>query len=209
MAEAREKAHELFRRAQELDPRLADAYVFAAYPYLHQQDLSSAGRMASKAESLAPDSPRVHQLYAYLAKRRGDYPQVIQRCRRVLETTDQRVLHAHAHAELARAYAKLERHGLAERSYLEVIEREPRSAWAHVNYSRFLTSVDRFDEAIAEARKALELMDFVRGHEMLAHAYYSKGAHLYWDVGQREEAAPWFRRATRENPRNANAFYAL
>jgi hypothetical protein len=52
-------------------------------------------------------------------------------------------------------------------------------------------------------------MDFVRGHEMLAYAYYSTGAHLYWDLEQPDEAAPWFARALEENPRSANTYYAL
>ncbi len=208
-SEAREKAHEMFRKARELDPDLPDAYLFAAYPYLYQKDVEGAERMARKAESLAPNSPRVHLLYAHMAKRHGDHAEVVRRCTRVLETTDQPLLISFAHEALARAYSKLERYGLAEISYRKVIELRPASAWGHSNYSRFLASVDRFDEAIAEARKALLLMNFVRGHEMLAHAYYSKGAHLYWDLKQREDAGPWFAGAIEENPRSANAHYGL
>ncbi len=208
-AEGDAKALELFGRAQEIDPGLLDAWVFAAYPYAHQRDFASATRMALQAESLAPDSPRLHLLYAYLAKKRGDHDEVIRRCRRALETTDDRLLISFAHADLARTYAKLERPDLAERSYLAVIELRPDSAWAHTNYSRFLSSQDRFDAAIAEARRGLEIMDFVRGDEMLAHAYYSKGAHLYWDLKRKEEAAPWFAKAIEENPRSANALYGL
>ncbi len=202
-------AHELFRKAQQLDPELSDAYLFEAYPYLHQRDLENAERLARKAESLAPDSPRLHLLYASLAKRRKDYAEVVRRCTRALETTDQPLLRSHAYAELARTYSKLAQHELAEDAYRKVIELRPGSAWSHSNYSRFLSQSDRFEEAIAEARRALELMDFVRGHEMLAHAYYSKGAHLYWDLKQREDAGPWFARAIEENPRSANAHYGL
>ena len=205
------KAHALFRKAQELDPELPDAYLFAAYPYLHQRprDFENGARMVGKAESLAPDSPRVHLLYAYMAERRKNHAEVIRHCTRVLETTEQPLLLSFAHADLARAYSKLERYDLAEISYRKVIELRPASAWGHSNYSRFLASVDRFDEAIAEARKALALMNFVRGHEMLAYAYYSKGAHLYWDLKQREDAGPWFARAIEANPRSANAHYGL
>ena len=76
------------------------------------------------------------------------------------------------------------------------IEAQPDVAWYLGDYSRFLLYVRHdYDSAIKYAEKALEIMDYGKGRQYLALAYYGKWAKLGEDPSTKEEAITYFQNA--------------
>ena len=111
---------------------------------------------------------------------------------------------------LSSAYQRLKKYDLADHSYQEIINIEPKSPWARVNYSSFLLKYKKdYDKAIIQGKIALELMDFGMGHKVLGEAYYAKAAQLHWEKKQYEESIKYFLFAIEHDPYNSNALYGL
>jgi len=81
---------------------------------------------------------------------------------------------ADAHLALAGVYHSIEFDWEeAEREYKQAIQLAPNNATAHGSYAAYLGSMGRFDEALAEARKADELMPSHDTDFVLARIHYS------------------------------------
>ncbi|HEV3468036.1 MAG TPA: tetratricopeptide repeat protein [Pyrinomonadaceae bacterium] len=81
---------------------------------------------------------------------------------------------AEAHRALAGLYYNIEYDWeKAEREYKLVLHLAPDSAAGHLGYAAYLASMGRFDEALAEAKRADELTPSTAADIVLARIYYS------------------------------------
>ncbi len=207
---ALDQSRHFFDLAISLSPKSFDAYFYGAYPYIFSKDFNKARVMAEKAQSLLPGSGKVDLLFAEIAKKEGDLDTVIEKAKRALQKDPGRKITRDAYALLSSAYKRQKKFKLAEKSYLKVIELDPESPWAKINYSNFLWKyIKNYDQAIEQGEKALALMDFGMGHKVLSDAYYAKAAQLHWDEKKYQDSKEYFQKSIEHNPENANAYYGL
>jgi tetratricopeptide (TPR) repeat protein len=203
------EAHSHFNKALSIDPKLFDAWFYGAYPYLYEKKYPEAKALAQKALAIDPDSPKVDLLYAAIAKGENDPNEVERRSRHVLERATDNKLIESAYSLLSWAYQEQKQYDLAEKAYQKIIELDAASPWAKINYSSFLCSLGKYDEAIDYGKQALAIMDFGMGHNVLALALCGKGGDLYWKEKRPEEAKGFFEEAIQHDPDNADAYYGL
>jgi TolB-like protein/Flp pilus assembly protein TadD len=114
---------------------------------------------------------------------------------------DPQLAEAHAVLAMVRLSYRWDRAG-AEREIQEAIRLNPSSALAHQYYSTALTTMGRFDEAVAESRRALEL------DPLSAPASTTLGIR-YWYAGRLAEAMIQFSKTIDANPEFAIAHWGL
>jgi serine/threonine protein kinase/Tfp pilus assembly protein PilF len=127
--EEMEKGLDYFQQAIEEDPTYALAYVGKADCYILLAD------------------------YAYLSSKEA-FPKAREAAEKALEMDDTL---AGAYASLG--YVKFKYDWAwagAERDFKRAIELDPNYAYAHINYSLYLSEMGRHDEAIKEAKRGLE-----------------------------------------------------
>jgi TolB-like protein/Tfp pilus assembly protein PilF len=127
--EEMEKGLDYFQQAIEEDPTYALAYVGKADCYIFLAD------------------------YAYLSSKEA-FPKAREAAEKALEMDDTL---AGAYASLG--YVKFKYDWAwagAERDFKRAIELDPNYAYAHINYSLYLSEMGRHDEAIKEAKRGLE-----------------------------------------------------
>lgn len=207
--ESLREAHSCFSKAISIDPHLFDAYYYGAYPYMYENNFVQAKAMASKCQEIDPNSPKVDILYAEIAKSESDSSEVERRAKRVIGSTSDKKLRIDAYSLLTWVYQVRNQNDLADTAYQKIIEQDPASPWAKINYSSFLTSRGRYDDAISYGKQALDIMDFGMGHNVLGQALYRKGVDLYWKEERPEEAKIYFEDSTRHDSENADAYYGL
>jgi eukaryotic-like serine/threonine-protein kinase len=128
-ADAR-KAIEYFEQAIRLDPNFAAAYSGMASAYL-------------ALGLLGADSPR------------EEFEKALETVKKALELNNEL---SEAHAVFGQLKARYEwDFAGAEKELLRAIELEPNSDRAHNGYANYLTTVGRFDEAIAQIKIALDI----------------------------------------------------
>lgn len=206
------KAQQLVNRALKISPHFADGHILGAYAFIVDKTpkgMRQAKQMAARGAELAADSPRVDLLYARIAKAEGDWDEVLRRANRVLAKANDPNLIRMGHDYLVDVYRHRKQYDLAEKSFRTVLELDPDSPWAQINYASFLNARERYDEAIQHGEKALAIMDFGMAHHVLGKAYYKKGSALLWQEKRHEEAKKCFVLAIRHDPANANAHYGL
>jgi TolB-like protein/Tfp pilus assembly protein PilF len=204
-AERLDAAERYFKRAIELDPDYALAYVGLADTYALQQEYSDLvleeawelrQQLVDKALELDPDSGEAHTNRADLLSEKQDFD-------------------------------------AAERAYLKAIDLNPNYATAHHWYSRLLRRLGRFEEALTQIRVAAELdpmapiiqvsvaesvWDTGRVEEALSMArrniernpefpnHYALMAAFQRSLGNLGQAMIWTHEATRRNP-EGNRFW--
>jgi serine/threonine protein kinase/tetratricopeptide (TPR) repeat protein len=137
------KSLDYFQQAIEKDPGYAEAYTALAFTHL-----SMGGGLVPPQEALQKAKPAVAK---------------------ALELDDNL---AEAHAVLGWIKAGYEWDWAgAEREYKRAIELNPSSQMAHDGYSYYLAWLGRFDEAIAEAKRAFELQPLSRIGLAAAYAF--------------------------------------
>jgi tetratricopeptide (TPR) repeat protein len=72
-----------FRKATEIDPNLADAFVNLGAAYMEKHDYSSAIAPLRRALELSPDLPAAHQLIGYALLAQGYAAEAIPHLQRV------------------------------------------------------------------------------------------------------------------------------
>lgn len=205
-----EQAKEYFKKAININPEFFDAYYYGAYPYLFSKEYDIARQMVREAEKIRPKSPKVDLLFAKISEGEKDYKEVIKRAKLAISKKPEKKILSDAYSVLSCAYIMQKKYDLAENVYQSIIEIEPNSPWARVNYSSFLRKHRKnYDKAIDQGKIALELMDFGMGHKVLGDAYYRKAAHLHWNKKQRDESRKYFLLAIDHNPYNSYAYYGL
>lgn len=202
-------SREYFAAALEIDATAFDAYFYRTYAHLFSKDIERAREDAARARELDSDSPRSDILFADIAIREKDYDEAETMAKSIIERTSDTKLLGDAYAVLTRVYKARKQYDLAAKTYLQIIELYPNSPWALINYSKFLSDRDAYDEAIEYGEKALALMDFGMGHRVLADAYYAKGYDLHWGQDKYEAAKPYFAGAIEHDADHANAHYGL
>jgi serine/threonine protein kinase/tetratricopeptide (TPR) repeat protein len=141
--EGSRKSLDYFQQAIEKDPGYAEAYTALAFTHL-----SMGGGLVPPQEALQKAKPAVAK---------------------ALELDDNL---AEAHAVLGWIKASYEWDWAgAEREYKRAIELNPSSQMAHDGYSYYLAWLGRFDEAIAEAKRAFELQPLSRIGLAAAYAF--------------------------------------
>lgn len=172
--DALERAAEYFERAVEADPEFAWAHaglsetLWWLYRFSKDSDqLEQALREARQALKLDPEQVQVPVTQARIAMAQGDPAEAV----RILEET--RARHPSLdllHKELALAYEKQGRLGLAAESYQSAIELRP-EYWSHWNeLGSFYLSQQELDPAEEALERATELagQDIVWPRENLA-----------------------------------------
>ena len=205
-----EQSNDYFEKAITISPSFFDAYYYGAYPYLFSKDYEKAKQMVNQAQKLSPESAKVDILLGQISKKENNYNAVVKYASLALgKSSDNKIL-TDAHSLLSGAYKKQNKYALAENSYQTIIEIEPNSAWARINYSGFLRKyIKNYDKATEQGKLALELMDFGMGHKVLGDAYYAKAAQLHWKKKEYDKSKKYFLLAIDKNPSKANAYYGL
>jgi TolB-like protein/Tfp pilus assembly protein PilF len=129
--EGAKKARDYYEEATKKDPEYAAAYVGLAKSYY---------QLGSETGSISP---------------REAFPQAKRAIERALEI-DKTLSDAHTALGLIKLYYDWDWQG-AEVEFKRGIELNPNSAVAHDDYSLYLATVGRLEEAIAEVKRALEL----------------------------------------------------
>jgi len=203
------EAHSHFEKALRADPNFFDAWYYGAYPYIYEKKYVQAKVMAEKALAINPDSPKVDLLFADIAQGEGDTGEVERRSTNVIAKASDNFLLTSAYSNLTWVYWVRKEYDLADKAYQKIIELEPASPWAKINYSSFLVSIESYDKAIDYGKQALKLMDFGMGHNILGQALCGKGIYLYWKENRPDEAKGFFEEAVQHDPDNADAYYGL
>ncbi len=205
------RARQYFRQAISIKPNFSDAYLYGAYAHAFSKKYDFAQKLANKARQLSPNSARVDILFAHLAKIHKDYAAIIQYAQAAIskEPNNNAIL-SKAYNNLSKAYKGLKDYAKADSIYKKIIELDPESAWARINYSSFLTkNLKNYDEAIEQGKIALELAEIGMAHKVLGKAYYEKAAQLHWDEKQYEASLLYFKHSTEQYAYDSNAWYGL
>jgi tetratricopeptide (TPR) repeat protein len=170
-----ENAAELFREAINLDPQFAPAYAGLADSYI-----------AMGMYNIMPPMEKFERGFAYA---------------RAAVRLDPTLVEAHT----SKAYAHMcygWNWGEAERAFRKAIEINPNYAPAHQGYAHLLSALGRFDEAVVEIQRALDL-DRV---SVFANTVY--GFILYY-ARRYEDSRRQFYRARNLNSHFDAAYYGL
>lgn len=154
--EAMPKAAEAARKALELDPGLAEAHAYIGWvQFAYEWNWATAEEEFRRAIEAQPNSATGHQFYCLFLMAMGRWDEGIAEGRRAVELDplSPEVTTMFAYGLLARdpdrAIAQLR----------ESVEMEPQYWYSRVILARAYASVDRFDEAIAEAQAARAIED--------------------------------------------------
>ena len=148
---------------RDVDQRAYEAYLRGRF-HLERDELDRALAMFEQASRIAPDwAPPYVGLAQYYASLpfSADVPpaQVLPKARAALVQAlelDETLAEAHATIAYIRAYYEWDWRA-AEQEFRRALELRPNYADAYFSYSRFLASRRRFDEAIAQLGRAVEL----------------------------------------------------
>lgn len=175
--ESGRKAIEYFTRAIAVDPNYARAYVGLADAYW----------------LLGAPGWEVEQPATVLQKAQASAERAL--------ALDPQLAEAHGVLAMIRLSYRWDREG-AEQEIREALRINPSSAQAHQYYSTALTTMGRFDEAIAEAQRALEL------DPLSAPASTTLGIR-YLYAGRTKEAAEQFLKTLETSPEFSVAHWGL
>lgn len=204
-----EKATQELELALQYKPSWGKAYVLLGNIKYLRNDLISAIELFKKAEALGTDYKWLYidwgNTLVALNDLKGAEIQLNKvRTRKDLSNKELSGLNE----ALIEVYSRQGRAAEANQVYKDDIALYPSSAWKHGNYADFLLlGLGLPDESIAEANKALQLMDYGAGHYVLGRAQYAKWAQL--KDKSPAEANEYFRRAQENAPDLAWVFPLL
>jgi WD40 repeat protein/Tfp pilus assembly protein PilF len=200
-------AHVHFDRALEIDPKLADAYVWKGFAYRFQKKPDLAREMAKKADALEPSSARAALLLAEMSVDTRDYDDAMRRVRAVIEGPHDPKLRSQAYSVLADVYRVIRDWEGMHLCYQSQINLEPQHPWPKGNYAAFLVRRGETDRAIEMAKAALEQMSYPAAQETLAKAYAQR-ATARVEAGKLDEAGVAAAEALKVDPTCAEAHLA-
>jgi len=137
--EARDKAESSYRRAIELDPRLACAYTNLGNMRYRAGAAEDARVLYEKALELEPDQPEAHYNLGFLSFEEGEPADAIPRFERAIELDPD---FGDAHFNLAMALEEVGRMESARPHFAAYLALEPEGPWAELA-RRHLTRPDR------------------------------------------------------------------
>lgn len=196
-----EQAEAALRRAIQINPRFGEGYVLLGNIQLNQTRLDEAAKSLARADELGTDDPWLQVNWARVESARGNYAAANQHAERVLSSsTANKGARGQAYAALTDGYQHTGEYDKAVALYEERIQLEPDDAWLRGNFAAFLNAtLGRNDEAIAQARAALQIMDYGVGERTLAMALYGKWADLVAQ-GKAKEGQKYFKEASEIYP---------
>jgi len=197
------EAHNYFKKAIELDPGFALAYVGHADSYILQVDngnlnpkkaLELAAPLIDKALELNDQTGEAYATLALSATYLKDYDTANAAFQRALEMDPNYVSTHHWYSNFLRDNGFYDA-GMKE--IKDAIRLDPLSAVLQVNLGTVLFELGRPEEALAQFKKVIEMdVDFPL-------PYWCIGG-IYWTYfGELDEALIWFKEALERNPGNA------
>ena len=209
-----------FRKATELDPGLADAFVNLGAAYMEKHDYGSAINPLKRALELSPDLPVAHQYLGYALLAQGYAAEAIPHLERVgaqdalgiaqIETGQLSEAVANFNAALAQRpddpdllYYLGHASGLLSKGAIDMlIAAHPDSARAHQALAENYFVLRQMPQAEKEYQEALRLRPELPGLHLELGKVYANSAQ--WPKAEAE-----FRAETKLRPGNAEAAYRL
>lgn len=208
-SESLAEAERYFRRAIEIDPGFAVAYVGAADTlvlrlghtgYPPAATLDRAEGAVREALELQPSLAEAVAGAANIALLKGDYASAESGFRRAIDLSPST---APAYYGCSRLYGLTGRYAESLSCATRAAELDPLSVNANLNLGRALERVGQFDDALARYRKAIEIDPAVPNSYLLVGSVYAHG------LGQLGKAVPLFERAAQLDPGNPTYSLAL
>jgi len=206
-SESLAEAEQYFRKAIDIDPTLAVAYVGVAESLLQRvgftgyppaATLARADEAIGKALEIEPNLAEAVAGAASVAMMKEDYEAAEAGFRRASDLSPSSVT---AYRGCARLYGLMGRSDDSLRCATRAAELDPLSVAENLNLGRALERVGRFDDALARYYKAIEIDPSVPGSYLLVGSVH---AHA---IGRLDQAVPWFERAARID--SGNPAYSL
>ncbi len=178
------KSIDLYQQAVALDPKFALAYsslaeswaVIPSFPYASPAECFPKAKAAiAKALELDPDLPEAHTNAAMIAAAYDwDWATAESEFKRSLEIDPNLAI---THFRYAWTYlSPIGRHDQAIAEMRKATELEPLSLIQGANFAGVLIYARRYDEAIAQAQKVVDLdAGFFGGRNWLCHSYIAAG----------------------------------
>ncbi len=138
-----------------LDPTLAEGYAVRGFVAIsYDFDWKTAEEYVVRAIALNPNSLAAHSWYNTILLHSGRFDEAMREIDRVLELDPDSLLGLHFRAW---AFYHSRRYVESIRVHQQILASDPNYAWGLQTYSWVLRRVGRFDEAVAQARTAVEL----------------------------------------------------
>jgi tetratricopeptide (TPR) repeat protein len=209
-----------FRKAAELDPQLADAFVNLGSAYMEKHDYGAAIVPLKRALELSPDLPLAHQLLGYALLSQGYAAEAIPHLEKVgarevlgiaqIETGQYAEAVANFSASLAQRpgdpdllYYLGHSSGLLSKSAIDtLLSQHPDSARAHQALAENYYVLRQMPQAETECKAAIHLRPDLPGLHLELGQIYANSAQ--WPKAEEE-----FRAEAKLQPGNAEAAYRL
>ena len=194
------------------NPQRIETYILYAAALMKskkQNSLLRAKALLDTASKINPKNIRLLLSYIKIADEYKKSDEVIRLSLEVISLADKKWQKALAYANLTDAYRRKKNYTAAGEAYLKIIELQPSSPWALVNYSSHLRRQKDFDGAITYAKKSLELSNFGMGRKVLSKAYYRKGHQLHWKQKDKINSRKWFQLGVEAYPNSVDCHYGL
>jgi TolB-like protein/cytochrome c-type biogenesis protein CcmH/NrfG len=199
-SESLAEAEQYFKRAVEIDPKFAVAYVgvadtlvlrlgYTGYPLA--ATLEKADAAIQQALALEPRLAEAVAGAATVALLKEDYAAAEAGFRRAIDLSPSS---ATAYRGCTQLYGLMGRNDDSLRCATKAAELDPLSVSANLGLGRALERVGRFDDALARYRKAIEIDPSVPSSYLFVGSTYAHG------LGRLDQAVPWFERAARIDP---------
>ncbi len=190
-------AEKSVKRALEIEPHYADAYVLLASVYIAMKEFGYADLSLTSAERIGTESPWLEINWARLLDIQGKYSEALERYQNVIEKgTNNEKAYAGALEGITSTYWKMGDYDSTDTAYRNQLENNPNSAWIWGNYANFLLfTYQDIDGAIEYAEEALTRMNYGGARFTLGCALFVKWAKLLESSPNKEEAQEYFDRA--------------
>lgn len=149
------KSKEAAEKAAAIDPQLAEAQAALGIAALnHDFDWEKSEKYLRCAIEISPNSIPAHSWYQTLLLESGRFDEALVELDRVLELNPDSLLGLHY---LAWAHFHARRFDESIEVHRRILKNEPNYAWGHFTFSWLLRCAGEQAEAVAEARKGIEL----------------------------------------------------
>jgi Tfp pilus assembly protein PilF len=174
--EALNRAEREIKTALGFDAEFAPAFVLWGHLAQEMGQPERALLMLQKAQALGSTDPWLHANWAEVLRSQEKYAEAAEHYQKAIDTAAgaRKVTSASLEGliKIYRATGQLDK---ADETYRREIAFDPGAPWPRGNYANFLLYArDDYDGAIANARDALQRMDYGAGRCVLATALYRK-----------------------------------
>lgn len=175
-----ERAEATIRKALSIKPNFAEGYIYLGYIQFEQTKLDEAESSLRHAELLGTNDPWLDLNWAAVLQAKGEYVVAQRHWQKALRRSG---LNSKArlatYGYLIQSYTRSGEHKKVIDLYQKSIKEYPRNAWIRGNFATYLSEeLGRNDDAIEQARTALNIMHYGVGERILAMALYGKWANL-------------------------------